>query len=140
MHFGRCWVVFSDSLALSASIALFFVPKDPLGPDLGQNKISKKYVLYGAFCFYYGFHCYYFKIMPNIFGKNLQQVPKNTKKSGSVRERWKKCEKITRACEGGRKSGKKKKQYRARVVEKVQKNNNIVREWSKKSIDDMIKI
>ena len=34
------WVLFSDSLAFSASIAPFFVPKDPLGPDFGakQNK------------------------------------------------------------------------------------------------------
>ena len=31
------WVVFSDSPAFSASIALFFVPKDPLGPDFGPK-------------------------------------------------------------------------------------------------------
>ena len=30
-------MVFSDSLAFSASIALFFVPKDPLGPDFGPT-------------------------------------------------------------------------------------------------------
>ena len=33
LDFCGCWVVFSDSLAFSASIALFFVPKDPLGSD-----------------------------------------------------------------------------------------------------------
>ena len=31
------WVVFSDSLALSVSIALSSVPKDPMGPDFGQK-------------------------------------------------------------------------------------------------------
>ena len=41
--FRRFLLVFSDSLALSASIALFFVPKDPLGPDFGpkQNVVKK---------------------------------------------------------------------------------------------------
>ena len=35
-------VLFSDSLALSASIALFFVPKDPLGSDFGPKHNFKK--------------------------------------------------------------------------------------------------
>ena len=34
-------VVFSNYLALSASIALFFVPKDPLGPDFGPKQNFK---------------------------------------------------------------------------------------------------
>jgi hypothetical protein len=41
-RFGGFLLVFSDSLALSASIALFFVPKDPLGPDLGPKAKKKK--------------------------------------------------------------------------------------------------
>ena len=39
--FWGFWGVFSDSLALSASIALFFVPKDPLGPDFGPKQNFK---------------------------------------------------------------------------------------------------
>ena len=34
-------VVFSDSLAFSASIALFFVPKDLLGPECGPKQNVK---------------------------------------------------------------------------------------------------
>ena len=38
----RFWVVFSDSLAFSASIALFFVPKDPNGSGNGPKQNFKK--------------------------------------------------------------------------------------------------
>ena len=41
-HFLGFWVLFSDSLAFSPSIALFFVPKDPLGPDFGPKQNFKK--------------------------------------------------------------------------------------------------
>ena len=34
--------MFSDSLAFSASVALFFVAKDPLGPDFGPKQNLKK--------------------------------------------------------------------------------------------------
>jgi hypothetical protein len=40
--FSGFWVAFTDSLELSASIALFFVPKDPLGHDFGPKQNSKK--------------------------------------------------------------------------------------------------
>ena len=36
------WAVFSDSLAFSASIALFFVPKDLLGPDFLPKQNQKE--------------------------------------------------------------------------------------------------
>ena len=37
-RFGGFWFVFSDSLAFSASIPLFFVPKYPLGHDFGPKQ------------------------------------------------------------------------------------------------------
>jgi len=43
IRFWNCWgglVLFSDSLAFFTSIALFFVPKDPLGPDFGPTALS----------------------------------------------------------------------------------------------------
>ena len=36
------WAVSSDSLAFSASIALFFVPNDFLGPDVGPQHVKTK--------------------------------------------------------------------------------------------------
>ena len=41
-HFGGFWVLFSDSSVFFTSIALFFVPKDPLGSDNKHEQIFKK--------------------------------------------------------------------------------------------------
>ena len=38
---GWFWIVVSDSLAFSASIAPFFVPKDPLGSDFKPKQNFK---------------------------------------------------------------------------------------------------
>ena len=42
LHFLGFWVLFSDSLAFFTSIALFFVPKDPLGSDNGPKQNFQK--------------------------------------------------------------------------------------------------
>ena len=41
-RFGGVWVLFSDSLGLFTSIALGFVPKDPLGLDNKPRQNFKK--------------------------------------------------------------------------------------------------
>ena len=41
-HVGGLWVLFSDSLGFFTSIALGFVPKDPLGPDFKPKQNFKK--------------------------------------------------------------------------------------------------
>ena len=41
MDFGGFWALFLDSLGFFTSIALGFVPKDPLGLDFKPKKIEK---------------------------------------------------------------------------------------------------